>query len=229
MCIVHPLDLESPASYVCAQAGCDVCLEALLRRHEGLVHAIVRRQWRGDVAYADLLQEGRIGLWQAITHFDPHRGVAFSSYAWRAIERRLWRAVAVAARQARLDPVSGQHVLPQLPDPRRMAEEALWWAQVRAALADLLFHLPDRLQEVIIAAYGLDGGPPRSLAALGRRYGVSGESVRLWRNEALVRLRLPAFSARLRELCGQNGRAAYARTQALNRAWLSRRRKRRRL
>ena len=108
-----------------------------------------------------------------------------------------------------------------------MAEEALWRAQVRAALADLLFHLPDRLQEVIIAAYGLGGAPPRSLAALGRRYGVSRESIRLWRNEALVQLRLPAFSARLRELCGQNSREAYARALTLNRAWLSRRRKRR--
>lgn len=107
-----------------------------------------------------------------------------------------------------------------------MAEEALWRAQVRATLADLLFHLPDRLQEVIIAVYGLDGAPPRSLAALGRHYGVSRESVRLWRNEALVQLRLPSFSARLRELGGQNSRAAYARTLALNRAWLSRRRKR---
>ena len=227
MCIVHPLDLESPAIYVCAQAGCDACLEALLRRHEGLVHAILRRQWQGDMAYVDLLQEGCIGLWQVIMHFDPHRGVAFSSYAWRAIERRLWRALAVAARQARSDQAGGHSVLPQLPDPLSMAEEALWWAQVRAALTDLLFHLPDRLQEVIVAAYGLDGAPPRSLAAPGRRYGVSRESVRLWRNEALVRLRLPAFSARLRELCEQNSRAAYARTQALNRGRLSRRRKRR--
>ena len=91
MSIIHPLDLESPAIYVCAQAGCDACLEALLRRHEGLVHVILRRQWRGDMAYVDLLQEGRIGLWQAIVHFDPHRGVAFSSYAGRAIERRMWR------------------------------------------------------------------------------------------------------------------------------------------
>ena len=82
-----PLLPNSERPHVCAQAGCAVCLEALLRRHEGLVHVILRRQWRGEVAYVDLLQEGRIGLWQAIKHFDPHRGVAFSSYAGRAIER----------------------------------------------------------------------------------------------------------------------------------------------
>jgi hypothetical protein len=37
-------------------------------------------------------------------------------------------------------------------------------------------------------------------------------------------LRLPLFSGRLRQLCEQNSRAAYARTQALNRAWLRQRR-----
>ena len=45
MCIVHRMDLESPAVFECAQAGCEHCVEALLRRHERLVHAIMRRQW----------------------------------------------------------------------------------------------------------------------------------------------------------------------------------------
>jgi RNA polymerase sigma factor (sigma-70 family) len=138
MHIVHRLDLENPAIYDCAQAGCEACLEALLRRHEGLLHAIVRRQWRGGMAYADVAQEGRIGLWQAIMHFDPHRGVAFSSYAWPAIERRLWRAVAVTAKQARAEQAGRHRVPSQLPDVVHMAEEALWRAQVRAALAELL-------------------------------------------------------------------------------------------
>ena len=108
-----------------------------------------------------------------------------------------------------------------------MAETAVWWAQVRVAVVELLQVLPPRLRAVIVAAYGLDGAPARSLAALGRQYGVTRESVRLWRNEALCRLRLPVFSAHLRQLCDQNSRQAYARTQALNRAWVGRRRKRR--
>ena len=64
MCIVQPMDLASPAAFECAQAGCEHCVEVLLRRHERLVHAILRRQWRGDVACADLVQEERNGLWQ---------------------------------------------------------------------------------------------------------------------------------------------------------------------
>ena len=81
-----------------------------MHRHEGLVHAVLRRRARGGVPYDDLLQEGRIALWQAVLHFDPHRGVAFSTYAWVAIQRRIWRAVAQANRP------QGRLPLPEPPD-----------------------------------------------------------------------------------------------------------------
>lgn len=230
MCIVHPLDLESPITFACAQVGCEACLEALLERHEGLVHTILRRQWRADVAYADLLQEGRIGLWRAIMHFDPQYGVAFSSYAWQAIVRRMWRAVFLTSRQVSwqeaLHTPQGVYPCAESADPLRMAEEGLWWEQVCTAVGEMVSHLPEHLQEVIVVSYGLDGGPPSSLAAIGRWYGVTREMVRVWRNQALVQLRMPRFSTRLRTLCGHNSRAAYARAQALNRAWLGRRRRR---
>jgi len=218
MSIIHPLSPEGPATFACAQAGCRACLDALVRQHEGLVHTVLRRQFRGDVAYEDLLQEGRIALWQAVLHFDPQRGVAFSTYAGVAIERRIWRAVARANRP------QGHWPPPPPPDPLAMAEENLWWAEVQAALREALSRLPQPLQRVIVAAYGLDGEPPRTLAAIGRQCGVSREMARHWRNDALLLLRLPAFSGRLRHLCGQDTRAAYARTQALNRAWLRQKR-----
>jgi len=218
MSIIHPLSPEGPATFACAQAGCQACLDALVRQHEGLVHTVLRRQFRGDVAYEDLLQEGRIALWQAVLHFDPQRGVAFSTYAGVAIERRIWRAVARANRP------QGHWPPPPPPDPLAMAEENLWWAEVQAALREALSRLPQPLRRVIVAAYGLDGEPPRTLAAIGRQCGVSREMARHWRNDALLLLRLPAFSGRLRHLCGQDTRAAYARTQALNRAWLRQKR-----
>jgi RNA polymerase sigma factor (sigma-70 family) len=231
MCIVHPIDVESPAVFVCAQGGCERCVEGLLKRHERLVHSVLRRQWRGEVACTDLLQEGRIGLWHAIMHFDPYRGVAFSTYAWTAIERRMWRAVRMDGRQGVQDDTwtrtrSGC-AWSEPPNAQSLAEDALWWERVCATLAKMVARLPDPLQEVVVIFYGLDGGPPRTLAALGGWFGVTGEMVRVWRNEALVQLRMPLYSARLRQLCGQNSRQAYARAQALNRAWLGRRRRRR--
>ena len=230
MCIVHRLDLESPERFACAQTGCEVCMEALLRRHERLVHSVLRRQWWGGVASADLLQEGRIGLWQAIMHFDPQRGIAFSTYAWPAIARRMWRVVKMDCKQRGLQDGEAQTrslcARSTLPNPLSIAEEALWREQVRATLGEMVARLPERLQEVVVVYYGLDGRAPCTLATIGRWYEVSGEMVRVWRNEALVQLRMPVFSARLRQLCGQDNRQAYARAQALNGAWLGRRRRR---
>jgi RNA polymerase sigma factor (sigma-70 family) len=219
--IVHLCSLDGPAAYACAQSGCQACLDRLMRQHAGLVHVVLRRQYRGALAYEDLLQEGRIALWEAVLHFDPQRGVAFSTYAGVAIERRIWRAVARSNRpQGWLPPAPP-------PNPLEVAGEHLWQAQVGIALAEAVSRLPDRLRQVVVAAYGLGGQPPCSLAAIGREFGVTREAVRHWRNDALLLLRLPAISGRLRGLYGQDSRAAYAHTQALNRAWLRQKRGRR--
>lgn len=144
--------------------------------------------------------------------------MAFSSYAGVAIERRVWLAVARAKR-----PQGGQ-VLPEPGDAGQIAEEKRWHAQVCAALEKALFRLPDRLRQLRVAFYGLDGQEPISLAAIGRQWGVSRQAVRYWYQNALLLLRLPLFSGRLRQLYEQDSRATYARSQALNRAWLRQRR-----
>jgi RNA polymerase sigma factor (sigma-70 family) len=227
MCIVHPLDLEGPVVFGCAQAGCQACLEALLEKHNGLIHAVLQQQARGGVRYEDLVQEGRIALWQAIVHFDPHRGTAFSTYAWVAIQRRIWQAVARQRRRAHARRGQGSLSAPPSMDPLAQAERAWWQARVRQAVGEAVSRLPERLRQIVVAAYGLNGLSPHSLAAIGRRLGISRDRVRQLRNDALVLLRLPLFSARLRCLCDQNSRAAYIRAQALNRAWLRQRRGRR--
>lgn len=206
------------SAFLCAQSGCPACLEDLLHRHEGLIQAVVREQYRGDLPYADLIQEGRIALWQAILHYDPERGIAFSTYAWRVIQHRIWRSVGRAQRpQGYLLPTASS-------DPGMQIEALCQQADVRAALREAMRHLPERLQVILARAYGLDGQPACSLAALGRAYGVTRERVRQWRNDALVLLRLPALSTALRRLCDHNDIQAYRQAEALNRAWLRRRR-----
>ena len=83
---------QGVARFVRAQAGCPDCLENLLRENKGLIQSVIQTQGMGGIDYADLVQEGRIGLWLAILHFNPARGYAFSTYAWVAIRHRLWRA-----------------------------------------------------------------------------------------------------------------------------------------
>jgi RNA polymerase sigma factor (sigma-70 family) len=221
MCIVHPMPLKGPAALACAQAGCRVCLDGLMDQHEGLVHYVLRRQVCGDATYDELLQEGRIALWQAIEHFDPGRGVAFSTYAGVAIQHRIWRG----AKREVLP--TGEPFWEAVADAREEAEERVWREAVREALIEAVWRLPERLRQVVCAAYGLDGEPPCTLGAIGQRFGVTGEMARYWRNNALVLLRLPSFSERLRQVYGQDSRSAYARSQALTRAWLRGRRRRR--
>ncbi len=221
MCIVHPHALEGPAVFACAQGGCGVCLDVLMRQHEGLVHHVLRRQASGTAAYDDVLQEGRMALWQAIVHFDWQRGVAFSTYAGAAIRYRIWHTAEWAEPLSAAPPEGGGT------DALEQAEEALWRAAVHGALLEAVLRLPERLSQVVCAAYGLAGAPPCTLDAIGQRFGVTGEMARYWRNNALVLLRLPRYAARLRQVYGQDSRSAYARSQALTRAWLRGRRRRR--
>ncbi len=219
MSILHPLDPDAPTTFHCAQAGCRVCLEGLLTRHAGLVRAAVWAQHCRDMPRDDLLQVGQIALWRAILHFDPDRGVAFSTYAWTAISRYTRR---MAVRWKRRH---GWLPAPPVPDPAAHAEAGWHQAAVHAAACEALRYLTPAWRQVIVTSYGLDGQPPRSLADLGREYGVTRACIWQWRQKALVRLRVPAISGRLRRLCDQDQRSAYQRDQALNRAWRRRQRR----
>jgi RNA polymerase sigma factor (sigma-70 family) len=219
MVIVPVCHAESVGLFACAQAGCPDCLEALMQAHAGLVYLIVRRQGVGGVEFQELVQEGRIALWQSILHFDPGRGYAFSSYACVAIRHQVWNCLAYAEqsrgyREAEAWLASADAI-----------EEDWWRGQVCQALLEVVRELPARLRQLIRLAYGLDGQGPHSLTEIGHRWRLSCERVRQLRNQALVLLRLPALSMRLRSLCEQDSRPAYLLAGSLNRTWQRRRRR----
>jgi RNA polymerase sigma factor (sigma-70 family) len=203
MDIVQHRDADHLGKLGCAQNGCTICMEKLLQQHEALVHFIVRRQWPGKADYADVIQEGRIGLWLAILRYEPERGHTFSTFAGRAIRNRVWNAVRWAGKaQGGLEPQRGGDSLGAI--------LAAWQAeQVHQALQDELACLPERLRQVLELACGWDGEAPLSLAAIGRQWGVTRERVRQLQDEGLGWMRLPAFSLRLRSLCEQDSRSIY--------------------
>jgi RNA polymerase sigma factor (sigma-70 family) len=222
MSSVHRLELNGPAAYLCAEAGCRECLNRLVEHHEGLIHRVLRRQYVGCTAYADLLQEGRVAVWHAILGFDVGRGVAFSSFAGVAIQRQIWRAVVLAERdRVWLCP-------PESWDPAEQVVAEWFWAALQTAVAAAVAQLAERLGQIVVEYYGLDGQAAHSFKWVGQAHGISDERARQLRNDALVLLRLPALSAWLRELCRCNDRLVYQRTLGLSRVWLRRRRHRRR-
>lgn len=211
---VHQPDINGPIVYRCAQAGCRECLERLLQHHRRLVYRVLNEQYLNGLPEEDAVQIGMVGLWKAICGFDPDRGVPFASYAGVAIERRLWLAAA-RERAGSLLAIGGDGDLlavTEETDPLAMVEE-------RWVLDEVLAQLPVRLGEIVVAAYGLDGRPPRSYAEIGRQLGVSREWVRRCHNRALARLRTPVLCMPLRTVWEEHDRLAYQRVAALLRAW----------
>lgn len=186
-----------------AQAGDAESLEQLMRTHEGLVHHIVHRQWRGCLCYEEAVHAGRTGLWRAILGFDPERGNAFSTYGSVAIARHVWCAVA----QAERDHQTADVLAGAAPCHDPQAEVLAW--EVKATLYAMVARLPAKQRWVVCTYYGLDGWGGCTLAQLGCRLGCSRQAVHYHLCKALLRLRHPAFSSLLRALLERNRRTDY--------------------
>jgi len=210
---LHPSTSQLGDTVQCQRCGKETGhVGRMLRFHDGLVHAVIRREGSGALTYEEALQAGRIGLWRAIVGYDAERGTAFSTYAWVAIRRHVRRAAA----QATGDTGCGLIPAPllQAPDLPGYVEGLL----IREALYTLLSQLPERLHRVILARYGLDGNPSRSLRQLGAQLGLSHERIRQLEQDALAWLRHPAHSLRLRQRLGKNTVADYRQALARNAA-----------
>jgi len=191
-----------------AQAGDRGSLEALMERHEKLVHAVVQRQWRGGWRYVDIVHEGRIGLWRAILKYDPAYGTAFSTYAWPAIAHQVWAAVRAAPADAAVGPWEAP------PGAAPDAAQTVAWGQVCSALRRAVTQLPEKERWIVARHYGLDGCGGCTQQALGQVLGCTRQAVGYHLQKALRRLRHPGWSARLRALLGYNDRGAYRRAGA---------------
>jgi RNA polymerase sigma factor (sigma-70 family) len=205
-----------------AQVGCRESLNRLMEKHDGLVQAVVRKQVLGDLPYVEGLQAGRTGLWRAVLGYDPDRGYAFSTYAWRSIVHHVWRAVKVHTRLWGTDNVGRQTMgcsewlSAASADPATLY--TVW--SIHGALYALVAELPERLQQVIIARYGLDGQRTRFYGAIGKQLGISGERARQLHGEALVRLRHPAQSQHLRSLLERHTVGDYEWAEGEAQRWL---------
>jgi RNA polymerase sigma factor (sigma-70 family) len=189
-----------------------------LAEHERLVHWVVRRQWLGELTYAEAVQAGRIALWRALRGYDPQRGYAFSSYAVPAIARAIWRAV------AQVQPRAQEELTPHPPQAAPDLEEVVETSLVWEALYRLVTRLPHPLYEVIVVRYGLNGDAPKTFAAIGHMLGVTRQRAQQRHVEALLWLADPAHSTAVRRLLDCNTVPDYQDYLVRLRTWLRARR-----
>jgi RNA polymerase sigma factor (sigma-70 family) len=185
------------------RAGDRNSLEVLMRRHEPLVHAVVRKQWGAGWRYADIVHEGRIGLWRAILKYDPEYGTTFATYAWPAIAHQIWQAVERESSSAACLAEQGREAV--VPDVAQEVQAA----EVCHALRQAVTRLPDQERWIVARYYGLDGRGGCSQPALGQVLGCTRQAVWYHLQKALRRLRHPGWSSHLRALLGYHDRAAY--------------------
>jgi len=168
------------------------------------------------------VQAGRIGLWQAIMKYDAGRGHQFSTYAYPAIVHQIWAAVkahCVANKRA--------HAVREWVIFFRHWEvgpgEVQAQEEVRASLYAMVKGLPERWGKVMVTYYGLAGKRAQSQREIGTQMGVTQQRISQLKEAALVRLRHPAHSQKLRELLQRHSQQEYEWAEEIAQAWLRRR------
>ncbi len=80
-----------------SQKGDGIAVEILVKRYSRLVKTCARPYFLMGADAEDLLQEGMLGLMQAIRDFDESKGAPFSAYARLCVTRKVYSAVRSAS------------------------------------------------------------------------------------------------------------------------------------
>lgn len=150
----------------------------LVVRNLRLVHWVVQK-YRGTLQYADLQQEGNLGLIKSAGTFDYRRGVRFATHA-------VWRIRASISRYCqihRFDSIEfdyEEHDTRTTPSGDGAADR-------KAAVSRSLRNLTRRERRVIELRFGL-GGPTLILEEVALVFGITRERVRQIETKALGRL-----------------------------------------
>ena len=181
----------------------------LVDRHKGLVYSIANKYFSNRNEKADLVQEGMIGLLEAIKRFDTERDIRFSTYASFWIRAKILPAVAPIndARKywrfrkgelkgteqeqeilAEICPtVNLDDLEPVLYDrSSRSAEARITEYQDSVKFKQAFSKLPEQDKTILSRRFG---EVPQTLKDIGRQIGKSRERVRQLEGVALEHLR----------------------------------------
>jgi RNA polymerase sigma factor (sigma-70 family) len=139
------------------------------------LRAVAARYGGLNVPFDDLLQEGCIGLLEAVETFDSSRGVDFETYSRLQVRRAIRNAL-----ESPLEVLSDVSAV----DPAGDAAANDDSSELAAAVSTL----PERQREVVVRRFGL-GCPPEDLGDVAASLHVSRQRARVIEQDALCALR----------------------------------------
>lgn len=181
--------------------GDEQARKTLIESNLRLVTKIARQYRRPKIELLDLIQEGNIGLIEAVDKFDAEMGYRFSTYAVWSIRKAIQEFLGEENTIESLDSIiedDGEEVF--LSDMIKDAETILGGPSCEIIDAQLeqieeqqriferLDTIPKREREVLMMLYGFKG-KPMSLQDIADQLGMSHERVRCIKNTALERLK----------------------------------------
>ncbi|MCA1740601.1 MAG: RNA polymerase sigma factor RpoD/SigA [Actinobacteria bacterium] len=92
------------------RAGDKRAREKLIEKNLRLVVSVAKKYRGYGLSFADLIQEGNMGLVKAVVRFDPDRGYRFSTYATWWIRQAVQRAVSDKGRTIRIPVHMGEKI-----------------------------------------------------------------------------------------------------------------------
>lgn len=154
-----------------------------------LVIAIVKRLTGPQHNFDEFVSDGMLSLMQVVDKFDFDRGFRFSTYAYRAITRTVYRRMVQLHKQETRVSNGMDEALMEVPNRTEINLSERTWSNLRELLSQFMEQLDPREQLIIESRYALGIHIKGStFQALADELGVSKERVRQLERRAVTKL-----------------------------------------
>ena len=180
-------------------AGDKKAKEALIEHNLRLVAHLAKKYYASNEESDELISIGTVGLIKAVNTYTPEKGVKLATYAARCIENEILMYFR-AKRKTKLDvsldePIEtdGEGNPLTLMDIVAADDDTLETVALKANKEKLRLYLSemenDRVKQILILRYGLNGGRPKTQSEIAGIYGISRSYVSRLETRGLKRLR----------------------------------------
>ena len=180
--------------------------EKLIKANLKFVPSIAK-QFRGcGLPFADIIEEGNIGLIKAIDRFNPQRDTKVISYAVWWIRKSIMEAIEKKSllNAENIDDIykpqyhedNSENDIPCkniIMPAKDIVETNDTSCDIKQVIEELFDGIPDRERYIISDYYGLYGDSPRTLDEIGEEFNLTKERIRQLNEKALKKMRSNAL------------------------------------